>query len=387
MELAGRRIYLAGSAASDTPLDLLAYGHTLIDQLVRALAQNGATFAVGVGKEPHRGDDPAAPALLFDWTVIDAAAASRAAQLRAAPLSGRLLATVATSKTDGQIPLERRPLWDALLAADDVEVASAPEGWYSAAYRRRVLAERCDAVILLSGGEGVEHLASEFAAQGKPVIPLDLHLGASLGDGSGGAARLAGRMRQAPEQFVRLRDPVAAGALLTRMGTRGGTTPVDAVVRAILELFDALTPPSAFFVRLLNPTVEHYAEVDRFFANVVTPTVVAAGFEPRVMGISDNDEAWMNQQIFDWLAESRLVVVDYTGMRPSCFIELGYALRGRSDVLVTARRGTEKVFDIDALEQHHWNDGPDDAQRRDEFSQYWRRNLRRPPIVTLRRVL
>lgn len=387
MELAGRRIYLAGSAASGTPPDMLAYGHTLIDQLVRALAKKGATLAVGVGKEPHWGDDPAAPALLFDWTAIAAAAASRAAQFQAAPLSGRLLATVATSKTDGQIPLERRPLWDALLAADDVEVAYAPEGWYSAAYRRRVLAERCDAVILLSGGEGVEHLAHEFATQGKPVIPLDLHLGASLGDGSGGATMLAGRMRASPEQFVRLRDPAAAGALLTRMGTRGGAAPVGEVVRAILDLCDALTPPTAFFVRLLNPTVEHYAEVDSFFADVVTPTVTAAGFEPRVMGASDNDEAWMNQQIFEWLAESRLVVVDYTGVRPSCFIELGYALRGRTNLLVTARRGTDKVFDIDALEQYHWSEGLDDVQRRDEFVQYWRRNLRRPSIVTPRKVL
>ncbi len=368
MDLAGRRIHIAGSADPHVLPDRLRYGHDLVDRLVRALAARGATFAAGIGKEPRAGDDPAAPAVHFDWTTIAAAAESRDLQRAAAHVSGRLFATMATNKTARQIPPERRPLWDELLAADEVELTYAPDGWYSAAYRRRELAQRCDAAILLSGGEGVEHLATEYAAQGKPLIPLDLELGASTRDGSGGAATLAGRMRRAPEQFVRLRDPAAAGALLARLGTRDGTAPRDGVVQAVLDLFDALVPPTAFFVRLLNPDVEQYAAVDR-------------------LGTTTNDEAWMNQQIFDWLAESRLVVVDYTGLRPSCFIELGYALRGHANVLVTAQQGTANIFDIDTLEQYRWTDGPDDERRRREFEEYWRRNLRRPSIATQRRVL
>ena len=386
MELLGRRIHIAGSAGINTPGDRLRYGHELITQLVRALAAEGAVFGVGVGKEPHLGDDPQAPALLFDWTVMQTAYESREVQRRTAPFSGRLITTVVTNKTDGQIPADRRALWDRLLTDDALDAWHAPEGWYSAAYRRRELARHCDIMILLSGGEGVEQLAYDYAAQGKPVIPIDLDLGASTNDGSGGAARLARRMREAPAQFVRLRDPGAAGGLLLRMATRQGATPVADVVCAILDLLHALTPPPAFFVRLLNRTAEHFVEVDRYFANVVDPVVRRHGYESVVMGTSDNTHAWMNTQIFARIAESRLVVVDLTGVRPNCFIELGYALRGDAPVLITTREGTPPQFDTHALEACLWNDGTDDRARQDEFEAYWKRNLRKPQLVEPREV-
>jgi len=386
MELLGRRIHIAGSAGSNTPGDCLRYGHELIAQLVCALAAEGAVFGVGVGKEPHLGDDPQAPALHFDWTVLQTAHENREVQRRTAPFSGRLIATVVTDKTDRQIPSDRRALWERLIADDALDTWHAPEGWYSAAYRRKELARHCDIAILLSGGEGVEQLAYDYAGQGKPVIPLDLDLGASTNDGSGGAARLAKRMREAPAQFVRLLDPGAAGGLLLRMATRQGATSIVDVVRAILDLLHALTPPPAFFVRLLNRAVEHFAEVDRYFANVVDPVVRRHGYEPVVMGVSDNTHAWMNAQIFARIAESRLVVVDLTGVRPNCFIELGYALRGDAPVLITTREGTPSQFDIHALEACLWNDGTNDKIRQDEFESYWKRNLRKPPLVEPREV-
>ncbi len=378
MQLLGQRIHIAGSAESNIPVDCLRYGHDLIVQLIRALAAEGAVFGVGVGKEPHLGDDPQAPALLFDWMVMQTAYESRAMQQRTAPFSGRLIKTVVTDKTDGQIPADRRALWERLVSDD--------AGWYSAAYRRREFARHCDIAILLSGGEGVEQLAYDYAAQGKPVIPLDLDLGASTNDGSGGAARLARRMREAPAQFVRLRDPGAAGGLLLRMATRQGTTPVADVVCAIIDLLHALAPPPAFFVRLLNRTAEHFADVDRYFANVVDPVVRRHGYEPVVMGASDNTHAWMNTQIFARIAESRLVVVDLTGVRPNCFVELGYALRGGAPVLITILEGTPPQFDTHALEACLWNDKTDDRVRQDEFEAYWKRNLRKPPLVEPREV-
>ena len=386
MELLGRRIHIAGSAGNNTPIDRLHYGHELIMQLVCALAAEGAVFGVGSGKEPRLGDDPQAPALHFDWTVMQTAYENREVQRRTAPFSGRLITTVVTDKTDRQIPADRRALWEKLIADDALDAWHAPEGWYSAAYRRRELARHCDLVILLSGGEGIEQLAYDYAAQGKPVIPLDLDLGASTNDGSGGAARLAKRMREAPAQFVGLRDPGAAGGLLLRMATRQGATPIVDVVRAILDLLHALTPPSAFFVRLLNRAVEHFDEVDRYFANVVDPVVHRHGYEPVVMGATENTHAWMNAQIFARIAESGLVVVDLTGVRPNCFIELGYALRGDAPVLITTREGTPSQFDIHALEACFWKDGTDDSIRQDEFESYWKRNLRRPPIVEPREV-
>ncbi len=381
MKLAGRRIHIAGSAGSNTSVDQLRYGHELITQLVHALATEGAVFGVGVGKEPHYSDDPQAPALHFDWTVMQTAYENREAQQHAESMSGRLIATIMTDKTNRQIPTDRRELWENLIAIDALDIRHTPEGWYSAAYRRKNLAQRCDIAILLSGGEGVEQLAYEYAIQGKPVIPLDLALGASTNDGTGGAARLAKRMREAPTQFVRLHDPDAAGKLLVRMATQQGATPVADVVHAVLDLLHDLTPPSAFFVRLLNHTIEHFSEVDRYFTCVVEPVVRRHGYEPMIMGTSENTHAWMNEQIFAQIAGSRLVVVDLTGIRPNCFTELGYALRSDIPILITAREGTPPQFDTHALETYHWNDGVDDLVRQNEFEAYWKRNLRKPPLV------
>jgi len=63
-------------------------------------------------------------------------------------------------------------------------------GWTAGALQRQALAQLGEILIALSGGQGVEHLAIEYSTSGKPVVPLDLQLGASSRDGSGGAARL-----------------------------------------------------------------------------------------------------------------------------------------------------------------------------------------------------
>ena len=386
MELSGRRIYLAGSANPTTDPARLRYGHCLVDQLVRALAAEGATFAVGVGKEPRLGDQIDGPALLFDWTVMEAAEANKEVQRAAAAgFGGRLIQTITTSKTDRQIPEWRRPLWSRLLTADAVEILSAPEGWYSGIFRRQELAQHCDLAILLSGGAGVEQIAGEFAAQGKSVIPLDLDLGSSSNDGNGGAVRLASAMRAQPEQFFNLRDPAAAGALLARMATHNGATPVEQVVQALLELLHGLIPPSVFYVRLLNPGIEYFAEVDRFFEQVVSPAVKQRGYEPAIMGTSPNTHTWMNEQIFAHLLKSRLVVVDLTAVRPNCFLELGFALRGTVPVLVTSRRGTPTQFDTHALDAYVWDDTTDDTVRQREFLAYWQRNEHRPLLAKPKR--
>ena len=62
------------------------------------------------------------------------------------------------------------------------------------------------------------------------------------------------------------------------------------------------------------------------------------------MGADRNEFAFMNVAIFESLHFSSVAIVDVTGERPNCFIELGYALRGNR-VLVSAEEGTNLPFD------------------------------------------
>ena len=239
----------------------------------------------------------------------------------------------------------------------------------------------------MSGGQGVEHLAELYALSGKPVIPLDLDLGSSANDGSGGATRLAQKALEHPERFVRLADPGAAAGLLTRVSTRGGREDISEVVTAISDLIRALAPPSAFYVRLLNDSYEDYDSVERFFRGVVDPAVDQLGYRPIEMGRNSNEYAWINEAIFDSLHHSAVAIVDLTGLRNNCLMEYGYALGRAQRVILTARKGTLLPFDTQAIDCHMWEDDVEDTERIAQFQEYWRRNIDRPPLVKPRELL
>jgi hypothetical protein len=388
MQIRGRRITIFGSAAPDVDATLLGYAHELIRHLITSLFAEGALFSVGVGKEPYRMEDPAQSSTIFDWAVLETLGNNvTKAKSSASTVQGKLIATVTTDKTTNQIPDNRKTLWSDLVAADSVFIRSVEPGWTSGAIRRQMQAEIGDVLICISGGEGVEHLAKEFALQGKPVIPLDLQLGASTKDGTGGASKLFGQMRAHPERFAPFADLSSAGGLLTRIETRQGKEPVANVVCGILNLIKALKPPKAFYVRLLNPKVAEYAEVEGYFRNVIDPVVKDLGYEPIQMGKADATNPWMEVQIFEMIHNAGAVIVDLTGVRPNCFTEMGYAFGRARKVIVTAKEGTAVPFDTSTYEARTWSPGKSVADSIAELKEYWQRNINRPPLVVPRGIL
>lgn len=383
MEIRGRRIHIAGSAARDTDHELLNYAHKLVRELVRTLGREGAIFALGAGGEPlaDPGDEKS-PAIIFDWTALSTLHdLLDDGRVEAQGPEGRLISTVATHKTEEQVPESRRDIWCGLRETDAVRLEYTRPGWTFGAVRREMQARQGDILIALSGGQGVEHLAQNYAASGKPVIPLDLNLGSSTNDGSGGAAKLATEALGRPERLLRVRDPEAAADLLSRTSTRHGAAPIHEVVSAVKRLILALEPPAAFYVRMLDESDPEFEHVERFFRYVVDPTVEKLGYSRNEMGRDATGQVWMNKAIFDALHYSSLIVVDLTGLRNNCFMEYGYALGCRLPVMLTARNGTSLPFDTSAIDCHFWNDGPRDEMRIFEFERYWRRNKDRPPLV------
>lgn len=382
MDLRGRRVHITGSAQPDSDEGKLNYIHSLVRELVTALASEGATFVVPFGKEPLLKDREDGPSIIFDWTVavaiLDMLKADKA---QASGPNGRLIATLGTTKTDAQIPPSRRATYDALRARDAVHSEFMEPGWTAGASRRRRLAQLGDVLIGISGGEGVEHLALEYSSRGKPVIPLDIQVGASQRDGSGGAARLFERALAEPADFFRVLGGQSAGVLLDQTRTRNGETGPVIVVRALLDLLHGLEPPRVFYVRLLNDSLPEYASVENFFRNTVDPLVRELGYEPCQMGIGKNEFAWMNQAIFDSLHHSSVVLVDLTAVRPNCFMELGYALGNRQRVIITSRDDTRLPFDASSLETCLWKESEPASDRIDRLRKHWERNIDMPYVV------
>jgi hypothetical protein len=383
MDLRGRRIHIVGSADPEADEVKLRYTHELVSGLVTALATEGATFVIPFGKEPFLKDRDNGPSVIFDWTVAEAVHnAFSAGVANAGGPNGRLVATLATSKTDGHIPPARRSIYDDLRECDAVHLEFLDPGWNAGASRRRRLAQLGDILIGISGGEGVEHLAVEYSSRGKPVIPLDIPLGASQRDGSGGASRLFERALAQPAGFFRVTDGASPADLLDRTRTRDGQTPTDKVIPAIMKLLRSLTSPRVFYVRLLNAKTPEYESVEAFFRDTVDTLVRDLGYEILQMGIGKNEFAWMNQAIFDLLHYSSIVLIDLTALRPNCFMELGYALGNRQKVIVTARNDTSLPFDSSSLEVFLWDKAEPPAERVKKLRQHWERNIDMPAIVS-----
>jgi len=149
----------------------------------------------------------------------------------------------------------------------------------------------------------------------------------------------------------------------------------------VAQLLTDLRSPLAFYVRLLATEHPEYGEVERFFRDVVDPVVTQRGFTPREMGAGRPERAFMNVEIFETLHRAGLVVVDLTAVRPSCMMELGYALARRRRVVISAKSGTVLPFDEDKLPTYFWESvgTPEDRIRALTF--WFDRYSELPPLV------
>ena len=330
MKLTGRRVQIAGSANKATNTEIIRYGHRLVNQVVRSVLAEGGGLVLAVGREPRAYDGAESlPSMVFDWTALEAAASVfRDGNTRWPRAAGLPVVVVASGKAEAEIPEGRRGLWSELLASGFVQLESIMSGSRAAAFIRQRQAVFGEVLLTLGGGTGVEHLADLYLRERKSVIPLDLPLGASRGDGTGGSERLAQESRADPSRFVRMwrefRD--RANAELAGLATRKGAEPETEVAQRIVGLLGMLAPPKAFYVRLLNKKHEIFPRVEKFFREVVDPVVADAGLQRIDMGTDETEHGFINVGIFDSLHFARVAIVDLTGSRSNCFIELGYAL-------------------------------------------------------------
>jgi hypothetical protein len=374
----GLRVHIAGSASANCDRDLLDAAHQYVRAVSAELIARGAGLLVGAGGEPL---GEAGLACIFDWTVIETIAGA------SDPGSGWPLArpdrfvVVVTQRALEKIPENRRDPWTKCRKRPDLDLETTPPGWRFAGILRERQMVRGDVLLVLGGGAGVEHLAEIYCEDGKPVVAIHSELGAFSEDGKGGGRFLHERALSDVAPFFRLRDGSGSAAgRLSGLRLTAGRDPVQ-LAKDTADLLDDLQPRTAFYVRLLNSVHPDFVDVESFFRDVVDGVVTAGGFSPREIGRGRPETAFMNVEIFETLHRAGLVIVDLTGVRPNCMMELGYALGRRRRVILSARTGTELPFDEDKLPTHLWDSSRPLDSRIREYRDWFDRYNDLPPLV------
>lgn len=384
LTLLNRRILIAGSSSRSTDAVVIRYAQRLVELLAAGILERGGRAIVGTGKEPLQSDEPDAPALLFDWTVLETSDHVLSAKRFPSILSGPPLTCVTSEKAEAEIPADRRQLWNRLRQNGFVEVEYIRPGARSGAMIRDHQARLGDVLLVLGGGSGVEHLTDQFMSRRLPVIAFDLPLGASRDDGTGGGLKIARETKADPGTYFRLRSEhqPSAGSMYSLLSTRGGAESVESVAEHALQLMEKLERPMVFFTRLVNPAIESYPRVEHFFRKVVDPFVDRFGYRRHEVGLDKLEHAFINLAVFDQLHYSSIVIADLTGERNSCYMELGYAFGRQIKVLMTAEAGTKLPFDPNAIPCHFWSATEDIASETEKLETFWNTNIDRPPLVS-----
>lgn len=94
-------------------------------------------------------------------------------------------------------------------------------------------------------------------------------------------------------------------------------------------------------------------EVNHNYEYVIKPMVRQYHFEiHRVDEIAHTQE--INSIILDAIAQCKFVIADLTDVRPNCYYELGYAHALRKPVVIIAKKGTQRHFDISMYKWNYW---------------------------------
>ena len=376
--VSGVRVQIAGSAAVDTDGALLMAVHATVRALACKLIDEGFGLVVGIGDE--RIGDSGVPCT-FDWTVIETIVQAPD------PAPGRLLGAeprffiVGSLAGFDRVPPRRKDVWAQCSSRSDVEVVASPPGWRMGGIIRQNQARRADILVAVGGGAGVEHLAQIYLEEGKRVIPINCAIRGLSGDGVGGSQHMHEiALGNEGVEFFQLRDGAGgAAARLAALRIDAACDP-EAIAARTAELVRDLRPTIAFYVRLLAEDHDRYSAVERFFRRTVDPTVETLGFMPHEVGRGDPLAAFLNVEIFEGIHRAGLVVVDLTGNRPNCLMELGYALARERRLVLSAERGTQLAFDPDKLRVFFWDDEPI-ADEQLKYLDWARRFMTIPPII------
>jgi hypothetical protein len=257
-----------------------------------------------------------------------------------------------------------------------------PPGWTSSYLIRERQEELSDALVILGGSQGIEQLVDLYISHGKSVLPLDVPLGSDVERRNGVASKIFREAVSHPLRFFPNAPRNMSSNIQALTYSRWKNRP-DGYSEQIVNFLCRYVKPQIFYVRLLNSKSKKFASVELFFRNVVDPVVESKGYRFAEIGNALLRKPLLDLEIFSKLNKSSILIVDLTGMRPNCLVELGYGMGIGRKFIITARYTTKMPFDIDKIPTFFWNMRKNVNNSKQEFIEHWRINAGKQSITDL----
>ena len=164
-DLKSKFIHITGSVPAACPEHDVALTRLFVAELATGVLRGGGGLVVLVNKGEPNSTIP------FDWDIIGATA-----EFESALRTGRILLRT-VRRSDYQSALSE-PQQEMLgrIAQNTSDEPIAVRDWTGGVIRRRQ-AQQADAAVVIGGSRGVEDTARLMSEAGKPVLPLNFHLG------------------------------------------------------------------------------------------------------------------------------------------------------------------------------------------------------------------
>ena len=227
-------ILIAGSASADCDSERLKRALRFVRNATTAILDTGNAVSVLAASEPTRTENGGEVPIAFDWEVLRTV--DRYVQNRPGGDAGRALVRAATG-VDSETKRFNRQQLQLIRRLQDkgaLEILHIPEAVYSGGDYRNRLVDMSDAMIAIGGGKGTYITGDMMLNAGKPVMPMDIRIGASHGDGEG-ALKLLAEMKADSKPFLPRRHEIVKTRLST-LSLEGACPPVERIANEVAAI-------------------------------------------------------------------------------------------------------------------------------------------------------
>lgn len=193
----GKFILISGSVGQSCPADKLDVASQFVRSFTGEVLSRGGGVVVLAGDEASTEDEHGAPHI-FDWLALREVERYVNSTTESSRSYARIVMSdeAPESKIDGAgLRLLRN-----LEQRNAVELCHVRQVVFTGGQYRKMMVERSDAMLAIGGGKGTYAAGTGMIELGKPVLPLDLKLGSTTGDGDGAVA-LHRELATEPERF------------------------------------------------------------------------------------------------------------------------------------------------------------------------------------------